>query len=127
MKADHSNAERLDDDGPKGANMKLKTWLCLLLAFLMVASLVACKQPVEETPGNTPETPEDKPGEDGDEKPEDKPKDPTQLYVIEDGKTNYKLIRGDSAKAEVKTAFTTLQAALKEKTEAGLYPDGLWG
>ena len=126
MKADHSNAERLDDDEPKGANMKLKTWLCLLLAFLMVASLVACKQPVEETPGNTPETPEDKPGEGGDEKPEDKPKDPTQLYVIEDGKTNYKLIRGDSAKAEVKTAFTTLQAALKEKTGVSIPMDTDW-
>lgn len=105
--------------------MKLKTWLCLLLAFLMIASLAACQQPTEDTPDDIPQ---DKPGEDEDNKqPEgDKPRDPTNLYIVADGKTDYKLIRGDSAKAEIKTAFIQLNSAIKEATGVNIPMETDW-
>lgn len=108
--------------------MKLKSLLSLILALLMLTSLVACQKPAQDQP-QPPADENEQPGTSEKDPVEDTPaqeKDPNQLYIIYDSLTDYKLIRGDSAKTEVKTAFTTLNNVIKEATGVSIPMDTDW-
>ncbi len=111
--------------------MKFKSLIALILALLMLLSVVACKQPATddlppEGQDKEPGTPDEK---DPTQDPSDDPvkeKDPSQLYVVYDSATEYKLIRGDSAKTEIKSAFTKLSSAIAEATGVSVPMETDW-
>ena len=85
--------------------MKLKHCLCLFLALLMLLA-VGCN--------NTPPTVD--PGQSG---TPDKPavEDKNVLVLAQNGASDYRLVRGDSAKQAVKDAFSSIYNAILAATE----------
>lgn len=79
--------------------MRLKQWMCVGLSLLMLFSLLmGCnKTPAEGTTPNTPDTPLDE----------------NALALAENGASEYRLVRGESAKQPVKDAFTSIYTAIE--------------
>ncbi len=111
--------------------MKLNKLLCLFLALLMAVAFVACNEPAQDVP-EPPNDSQDPGNDSGDTPPEEtppeesKPKDPSKLYIVADDQTEYKLIRSDSAKADIKTAFVKLNNAILETTGVNIPMDTDW-
>lgn len=76
--------------------MKLKQWLCLGLALLMLLVTGCEKTPPAVEPGNS-------------ENPSD---DKNALVLVENGASDYCLVRGDNAKQPVKDAFSSIYEAV---------------
>ncbi len=95
--------------------MKLTKILCMLLALLMLLASVSCNNqpPIGEGPTDGPGT-----------TPDEQDKD--SLSIIKDGVSEYMLIRGDTAKPDVRTAFSTLYEAIHAKTGVKLKMDTDW-
>ena len=95
--------------------MKLTKILCMLLALLMLLASVSCNNqpPIGEGPTDGPGT-----------TPDEQDKD--SLSIIKDGVSEYMLIRGDTAKPDVRTAFSTLYEAIHTKTGVKLKMDTDW-
>ena len=86
--------------------------LCIVLAML-TALFSACK----EEPG--PQNPQQSELNSDSESVSDVPAEPTELILVADGKTEYRIIRPDAASIEVKDAVTELFYAFKNVRDFG--------
>lgn len=85
--------------------MKLRCWISLLLATVMLFAMVGCR------PGDSS----------GDGK-----QDVDMLTLVADAKSAYQIVRSDSAKPEVRDAFLLLRDAITQKTTVALTMETDW-
>ena len=85
--------------------MKLRCWISLLLATVMLFAMVGCR------PGDSS----------GDGK-----QDVDMLTLVADAKSAYQIVRSDSAKPEVRDAFLLLRDAITQKTTGALTMETDW-